>query len=646
MKTKNDNETCPPLPFRKSAAFLLTAIITASTILGGCGTSVQDTSQGISGISALSQSISRQLEKLPWPSVSRLEQTNGSDASESSNTQRSSAQKAFEELTDTLFRDQVSSSLIDLHYTVTDPDALGINRPESLYGEVSLDALKADTASVKEALVALLEIRREDLTQESQLDYDILKTYLETESLADGLELYVQPLAPTIGVQAQLPILLAEYAFYSIQDVEDYLQLLTGLDDYFKQILTLEQEKANQGLMITDDAIDRILDSCRPYLETGEGCVLAGTFLERLEGIEGLTAAQKEDYISRHTDLISSAFVPAYQHLMDGMSQLKGTGTVEGGLSHYPKGKDYYRYLVYSSTATSCKNVDTLQKSIKKRINDDFKSAASLLKNQPELLEQMSAASFSLTDPVEILDYLQDAIKEEYPEPICKDYTLHYVPKALEPVLSPAFYLTPPMDRSAANPIYINQGSASAQNQLFCTLAHEGYPGHLYQSSYFVAKDPSPFRHILSFSAYNEGWATYVEYESYHMDPNLDPSAAQLLALDSAINLGIHAYLDLMVNDQGWGISEVSKYISQYFEDPDQEFATALYEAMVDNPSNYLEYYAGYLEFSDMRKRTEQALGNQFQLKEFHQFLLDIGPAPFSVIRDRLNDWIREKKQS
>ncbi len=616
MRKNSEQKTRRPLTFRKSAAFLLTAAITAGTILGGCGPAGQN--------------------------LTPAEETNAV----LSPARQADAQEAFEMLTDDFFRDQVSSSLINLHYTITDPEAFGIGQPESLYGDSSPDALLKNTASAKEVLSELKAIRREDLAPESRLDYDILETWLETECLADGLELYIQPFAPTIGIQAQLPVLLAEYAFYRPQDVEDYLMLLSGLDDYFGQLLVLEQQKADEGIMITDGTIDRILDSCRPYLETGNGCILAGTFAERLDNVSGLTARQREDYISRHASLIDTAFVPAYQHLMAGLEQLKGTGTVEGGLCHYPRGKDYYRYLVYSSTATSCKNVDTLRKSIEKRIRDDFKSAAALLKKEPELLDQMSAASFSLTDPAEILNYLRDAIKEEYPEPVCQDYTLHYVPKALEPVLSPAFYLTPPMDRPSSNPIYINRGSASARNQLFPTLAHEGYPGHLYQTSYFMTKNPSPFRHALSFSSYIEGWATYVEYQSYHMDPNLSASAAELLALDSAINLGIHAYLDIMVNDQGWGIPEVSEYINQYFEDPDQEFAQALYEAMVDNPSNYLEYYAGYLEFSDMRKRTEEALGAKFRLKEFHQFLLDIGPAPFSVIRDRLNDWIREKKAS
>jgi len=202
------------------------------------------------------------------------------------------------------------------------------------------------------------------------------------------------------------------------------------------------------------------------------------------------------------------------------------------------------------------------------------------------------------------------------------------------------------MDLPDSNTIYINRGSYAAKDQLFTTLAHEGYPGHLYQSSYFIRREPKPFRHLLSFSSYKEGWATYVEYDSCRLDEKISPEVAELMNLNSSINLGIHAYLDIMVNDQGWNLEQVSDYVSQYFEDPNQELARALLEAMVDNPTNYLEYYVGYLEFSDMRKKAEKALGKAFEAKAFHQFLLDIGPAPFAVIRKHLEDWIKERKKS
>ncbi len=554
------------------------------------------------------------------------------------------SQTLFEELTGDIFRENAASSILDRHYLMAEPENFNLSKPESLYGNGDLEGLQKSSDAIAGYLDRLNAIDPGSLSSEDQLDYQILKAYLETESTCQGLELYTQPLAPTIGVQAQLPILLAEYEFYREEDIDDYFSLLEGLGAYFDQILSLEQEKASQGLMTSDDAIDRVLDSCEPYLDSSENCVLAGTFSERLDRLNGLDSAKKENYARRHEELIRTAFVPAYEKLMEGLSGLKGSGKVQGGLCRYPDGREYYRYLVYSSTYTSCRDVTTLRKTIERRIERDFRELASIVARRQDLLDSLPDVSFALTEPHEILRQLMEQTALSYPAPICEDYTIRYVPKALEPVLSPAFYLTPPIDRDGSNTIYINQGSAaSGQDHLFTTLAHEGYPGHLYQTTYFLSTDPSPFRHLLSFGAYTEGWATYVEMESYQMDESLDQDLARLLALNSSITLGLHAYIDIMVNDQGWDISQIHNFITSYYDDPDQEFSAALYEAMVDNPSNYLEYYVGYLEFSDMREKAEEALGEAFDLMEFHRFLLDTGPAPFSVLRKGLERWIQEQ---
>ena len=554
------------------------------------------------------------------------------------------SQTLFEELTGDIFRENAASSILDRHYLMAEPENFNLSKPESLYGNGDLEGLQKSSDAIAGYLDRLNAIDPGSLSSEDQLDYQILKAYLETESTCQGLELYTQPLAPTIGVQAQLPILLAEYEFYREEDIDDYFSLLEGLGAYFDQILSLEQEKASQGLMMSDDAIDRVLDSCEPYLDSSENCVLAGTFSERLDRLNGLDSTKKEDYVRRHEELIRTAFVPAYEKLMEGLSGLKGSGKVQGGLCRYPDGREYYRYLVYSSTYTSCRDVTTLRKTIERRIERDFRELASIVTRRQDLLDSLPDVSFAFTEPHEILRHLMEQTALSYPAPICEDYTIRYVPKALEPVLSPAFYLTPPIDRDGSNTIYINQGSAaSGQDHLFTTLAHEGYPGHLYQTTYFLSTDPSPFRHLLSFGAYTEGWATYVEMESYQMDESLDQDLARLLALNSSITLGLHAYIDIMVNDQGWDISQIHNFITSYYDDPDQEFSAALYEAMVDNPSNYLEYYVGYLEFSDMREKAEEALGEAFDLMEFHRFLLDTGPAPFSVLRKGLERWIQEQ---
>lgn len=135
----------------------------------------------------------------------------------------------------------------------------------------------------------------------------------DTSLMAEGLELYEQPLAPHHRDPGALPILLSEYSFHSIQDVEDYLSLLSQLDSYYGDILFFEQQKSDAGLGLSDASIDRIIESCESYLIDPEDNFLTETFESRLKFLEHeitLTEQQKTDFRSRHLDMTKTRFCP------------------------------------------------------------------------------------------------------------------------------------------------------------------------------------------------------------------------------------------------------------------------------------------------------------------------------------------------
>ena len=214
------------------------------------------------------------------------------------------------------------------------------------------------------------------------------------------------------------------------------------------------------------------------------------------------------------------------------------------------------------------------------------------------------------------------------------------VPKALELSLSPAFYLVSPLDDYENNTIYINGNPQFAGNDLYTVIAHEGYPGHLYQNVYFNTQNHDNVRKLISFPGYSEGWATYVERESYIMDNGLRPEMGQLLADNSIAALGLHACLDIYINYKGWTRDQVKEYLQRYYNQPDSA-VESLYDAMVENPANYLSYFVGCMEIRNMREEAEGRLGERFNLKEFHKFILDMGDAPFDVIRGYFGEWLK-----
>lgn len=557
------------------------------------------------------------------------------------------AQKArmdFDTLCGKLFHDQLSENYLTLHYTLADPAAYGITDCGLDFGDFSLELLKEAGERQKEDKAALDKIPVELLTQQQQLTYKILEATYEAEETFDGLELYYQPLAPTVGIQAQLPVLLAEYIFYSKQDVEDYLNLLSTIDGYYGQILEFEKEKAKAGLFMTDSCVDTIVSDCGAYLVAPEENFLTSTFNERIDAMADLSEEEKAAYKVRNLEVLANHFIPAYETLLNGLKELKGTCTNEMGLCYYPKGKEYYEYLVHSSTGTTYETIDDLKDAVEKQLNYDLMAMSKLLMDHEELGEQLDDYQFSYTDPNEILEHLRTAIAADFPELEHTNYTTKYVPSSLEQTLSPAFFLVPPMDRYKDCVIYINQGSVSTSGDLYTTLAHEGYPGHLYQNVYFLGNCDSPLRKILSFSSYSEGWATYVENYAYTMDNGLSKELGSLLAHNASASLALHALLDININYYGWDKDQVASYLSQYYDVSDHTVVDQIYGYMLDAPVNYLNYYVGYLEILRMKEQAEKTLKDRFQLKEFNRFLLDMGPAPFTVIKPYFKEWLNASK--
>ena len=136
------------------------------------------------------------------------------------------------------------------------------------------------------------------------------------------------------------------------------------------------------------------------------------------------------------------------------------------------------------------------------------------------------------------------------------------------------------MDRYKDCVIYINNGSIGTSGDLYTTLAHEGYPGHLYQNVYFLSHNDSPLRNVLSFGSYSEGWATYVENYAYTTDNGLSPEMGQMLAYNASATLGLHALLDININYYGWDRETVADYLSETFGITDRETADNIYQHM------------------------------------------------------------------
>jgi uncharacterized protein (DUF885 family) len=259
----------------------------------------------------------------------------------------------------------------------------------------------------------------------------------------------------------------------------------------------------------------------------------------------------------------------------------------------------------------------------------------------PSVADSYMDPDYPAEKPAEILDYLKNAMAADYPAlSTAVNFTVKSVHPSMEEDLSPAFYLTPPIDSFNENVIYINNGMLKETGMsLFPTLAHEGFPGHLYQTVYYKEQSPEPIRDILYFGGYTEGWAVYVENDSYRLS-GMDEDLAELLAADALFSLCLYAKADIGVNYYGWKQTDVAKMLEDY-NLSSGGIAGEIYDIMVAEPCNYMKYTLGYIEFARLRERAEKALEADFSPKAFHEFILKSGPAPFDVLDKYLTLWLR-----
>lgn len=541
----------------------------------------------------------------------------------------------FEAFSRKVFQNEVSGSTLTLHYTLAHPEKQGIPRKKASLGTVPTD-MKNTYQICSQYEEKLKSFRYSRLSTENQLTLDSMLLYYHTEKSLGDNYLLQEPLGPSLGIQAQLPVLLAEYAFYEAQDITDYLNLLTTIRPYFQSILKFEKKKSEAGFFMSDTTLDRVLAQCSAFIQNSDNNYMLDIFQKKLSDYGKLSVSEQNALILTHKSLMKTEVIPAYQELMTGLEALRGTGKNNRGLTYFKGGKAYYLYLLQSQTG-SYVPVKQMEKRLSRQLSSEIGIAGTMLRKNPELLATLNQGiTFKEMKPVQMLNALQQKIQADFPALADVTFELRTVHDSMKDYLSPAFYLTPPMDTGTPNVIYINPAANYQGLELFTTLAHEGFPGHLYQTVTFQRQNPSGIRNLLCTSGFAEGWATYVEPFAYQYaaDYIQDPFATELARiswLNRSINLCMYSLLDIEIHYNGWTQAEAASFLKA-FGIEDSTVVSEIYQYILETPGNYLKYYWGYLSILDLRTSEQNRLGQDFDLKKFHSQVLKIGGVQYPVL--------------
>jgi len=537
----------------------------------------------------------------------------------------------FEEFTNQIFVEEVTADTISLRYHLSRPENYGIADYPITLGSVE-DAISPDE-DADDLYAQLLTYDPATFYEEEKLTYLSLKHHLEL-LMKDNFSPYLSELlGPTTGYQAQLPIVLAEYRFESKTDVENYLNLLSCVPEFFKEITEFEKKKSAAGYFMNDETAKEIIAQCEDFVKDMDSHFLISTFEERLEGLD-LTLSEKTEYILQNQTALHSYVFPAYDLLAETLTECLGTGTNEYGLSYYENGKDYYALLAKVTTGTD-KSMEELKETLAEAIVEGCNLMALSLAAEPAVYESALAPDYPETDPEKIIDYVTAKSAEDFPYINCGKYNVKYIPKSLENYVSPAMYLVPPIDNYEAGVIYINGNQKYDADQLFPTIAHEGYPGHLYQTVATLSGEVNPLRYLLSPSGYEEGWATYVETYCYKY-AGFSEALTSFLQADQIATLCLYALSDIFIHYDGYTQEQLSTFLTGYGFST--ESVDLIYQTLVAEPGAYLPYAVGYLEFVELQELAKELWEEEYSDYAFHEFLLEIGPMPFGVLEEIMRE--------
>lgn len=544
---------------------------------------------------------------------------------------------SFSDFCTTLFREEMKSNTMNLHFTLKDPKAAGIDSYEITLGSLSGDSPHNQARQLKKLSEELKKYSHRSLGEKERLTCRLLSDYISRQQNLAAYPYYDEPLTPSGGVTSQLPVLLAEYTFRNTRDIKDYLGLLSQMDTYFLGILDYEQKKADAGLFMSDEACLKVIEGCEVFTEHPDDNFLIDTFSNRLNAMDGLTDTQKNAYLKQHSKVLSDHVIPAYRQMIKGLTMLLGRGHNNWGLCNFPEGKAYYEAVV--SADTGCDDsVEDLFSQITKARREDLTFCQNLLEKNPKLASQSPKPDAALKEENAMLSRLQKEILTDFPAPPQTEVEICHVDPALSEYLAPAFYITAPIDDISHNRIYINDAKNDTDIYYFTTLAHEGYPGHLYQTICTSSYGAPEVLSLLNYPGYTEGWATYTEMQAFYY-AGLDPDLASLLQHNQAATLSLYATADIGIHYFGWEKEKNAAFWSEYGVD-DTATVKRITDLILEEPGNYLKYYVGYLKFRQMREQF--ALENKsFSVSAFHEAILRTGPSPFSVLEETVRDQLK-----
>ncbi|HSY90506.1 MAG TPA: DUF885 domain-containing protein [Candidatus Binatus sp.] len=547
-----------------------------------------------------------------------------------------------------LFDEQYESDLRNFPERAT---AFGDYRYNDRLAEYSLDAIAKRHATDQAFLQRLQAISTADFSDQDQLSHDLMIRVLEQRNADFGLKEYEMPINTQGGIHTNLADLPLSVPFDSVKHYEDYISRLHQIPRVLGQVSEVLRAGMKDKLMPVRFLAEKIPVQC-------EGIIAAAPFLQPTKKYPASISAEDQKRLTEAiTGAINTDVLPAYKKFAEfTRTEYAPQGRTALSITSLPDGEKRYQNDIYARTTThmtaeeihqlGLREIDRIEGEMtaiaKKEGFADLAAFRASLKNNPKYIP---------TSAEQILDDYRRYIAQMEPK-LPQLFTL--LPKSPVTVEAiPEFQASAMTHYNTGTPDGKRPGrvvvatSNFAERTLIDNEAiayHEGIPGHHMQLSVQQQLEGLPkFRlHGLGFNAYIEGWALYAEQLGKEVGFYQDP-VSDYGRLSSELFRAVRLVVDTGIHAKGWSRDQVVEFMrkSGAVDEPTIQSETDRY---ISWPAQALSYKLGQLKFRELRERAQKELGPKFDLRKFHDEMLDGGTLPLDLLDARTDRWIAEQK--
>ena len=524
------------------------------------------------------------------------------------------------------------TDIISVFYDLENPETYGIEWPEVGIEPWSPDDEAEDEEFVLYVLETLDEIDINSLELEDKVLYETMVRDYTLSSETFGMDYYTGAFNSLTGINTELPMMLATMIFDDQEDVEHYLLMLADVAGYLDSLFQYEQKRAELGRTLPDDCLKKTIESVNVVHKDHEGSFMYTTFEDRVNALD-LDDTTKQQLIAKNKEILDTSFYPGYEALEENLKTLLGTATTSGKICEMDGGKEYYeKYFQYRSGTNL--TIAEAKAELEQAMMDDFTEISQIYANltKKQAAEVDKDHDYTTGSFESDIEFCIEAIKTDFPDIGNVYYTVYHAPEELGDNLSPAAYISTPIDDVNKNMLMINDYSDGVGGML-PTVAHEAFPGHLYETVYHMLH-MNNFYQKSGTTAYKEGWSTYSEnYIMKLSDYDYDVYRVNYVWLDHLLNYVVPAYIDICVHYDGMSKDQVAEYFDDVFgAGMGDAIVEAFYDRTIEIPGYVLPYCFGNLNCCRIINGAAEKYGSDYTMSEIHAAYLDMGPSSFEIL--------------